>query len=168
MKSMGSLYRFVGKHLPEILALIGSTVVFILGIYLAFNFDATWLNRAGALIIIIGVLLAASRFHEWVAQKVIDSVEKNPEVFSLSALDIHEKQTGTPLSEEERTEFLSMVKEQLARNLSSQKWRVTYIGSVVEPARQRLKLWEIYLVVGGTFLNGFGDYIVSLLKSNGT
>lgn len=165
---MENLYRFVGKHLPEILALIGSTIVFIVGIYLAFNFEAVWLNRAGALIIIIGVLLAASRFHEWVAQQVITRMEKNPDEFSLLALDIHEKQTGTHLSEEERIKFLSMVKEQLTKNLASEEWFVKHIGSIVEPAKQRIKLWEIYLVVAGTFLNGFGDYIVSLWKINGT
>jgi hypothetical protein len=162
---MENLYRFIGKYIPEIFALISSAIFFAVGLYLAFNFNPVWLNRAGALIIIIGVLLAASRFHEWVAQKVIDSIEKSPEEFSLQALDIHEKQTGTPLSDEERTKFLSMIKEQLIGNLGSQQWRVKHIGSVVEPARRRLKLWEIYLVVGGTFLNGFGDYIVSLLKN---
>jgi len=108
---MEILYRFIGKHLPEIFALISAIVFLVVGLYLAFNFSPVWLNRAGALIIITGVLLAASRFHEWVAQKVIDSFEKSPEEFSRIALDVREENAGAPLSDEERTEFLSSIKK---------------------------------------------------------
>ncbi len=162
---MENLYRFIGKHLPEIVALISAVVFLVAGLYLAFNFNPVWLNRAGALIIITGVLLAASRFHEWVAQKVIDSLEKSPEEFTRLALEVREKKTGVPVSDEERVVFLSSIKEQLIGFMISQQWSVKHNNSVYEPSRRRLKLWEIYLVVGGTFLNGFGDYIVALLKS---
>jgi hypothetical protein len=162
---MKKLYYFIGKHLPEIMALIGSSVVFAVGIYFAFTYNPVSLNRAGALIIIIGVLLAASRFHEWVAQNVIDSIKKNPEKFSLSMLSIHEKIIGAPLSGEKREEFLSDAKKRIKEGVTNQQWFEAHVSSLVEPHRARLKRWEIYLVIGGTFLNGFGDYIVSLLKS---
>ena len=155
---MDRLYHFIGKHLPEICALIASAVMLAVGSYLAWNYNPAWLNRAGTLIIIIGVLLAASRFHDWVQQKMAGFIEANYETISQDALAALEKRANEPLSEEKRASFRSTVKERILNDL----------GSLFEPDKRRLKLWEIYLVVCGTFLNGFGDYIISLLKGNGT
>jgi len=44
-----------------------------------------------------------------------------------------------------------------------------HLPEIYAPVASAVVLVEgIYLVIGGTFLSGFGDYIVSLLKGNGT
>jgi len=97
-------------------------------------------------------------------QKVSETIEKNPERFFHDALAIVEKKKGAPLSEEERTAVL----ENISEEYKNKEELTSYMHSLIEPEKKRLKLWEIYLVVGGTFLNGFGDYIISVLKANGT
>jgi hypothetical protein len=161
---MDRLYHFVGKHIPEILALLASGIALVVGGVLAWQSNPAWLNRTGSIIIIIGVLLAASRFHEWMVQKVAESIEKNPELFFQKALAVIEKQKGAPIADEERTNVLANIKEQYP----DKEEFTNYMTTLIEPDKKRLKLWEIYLVVGGTFLNGFGDYIISILKAYGT
>ena len=161
---MDRLYHFVGKHIPEILASLVSAIVLVVGGVLAWKTNPAWLNRAGSLIIIVGVLLAASRFHEWIAQKVSETIEKNPELLFQKVLAIVERKKGVPLSDEERTTALENIKEEY----KNKEELTSYMHSLIEPEKKRLKLWEIYLVIGGTFLNGFGDYIISVLKANGT
>jgi hypothetical protein len=39
------------------------------------------------------------------------------------------------------------------------------IKSMTDVEKQRIKLIEIFLVVGGTLLNGFGDYVFCLFKT---
>lgn len=160
---MDRLYHFVGKHIPEILALLASGIVLVVGGVLAWQTNPVWLNRAGSIIIIIGVLLAASRFHEWMVQNVSESIQKNPELFFQEALAVSKKQKGAPLTDDERTSVLANIKAYIDK-----EGLTNYMNSLIEPDKKRLKLWEIYLVVGGTFLNGFGDYIISILKANGT
>ncbi len=165
MMKTEKFYYFIGIHTPEILALISSMIIFISGIYLAFSIDPLWLNRSGALIIIIGILLATSRFHERIAQKVLNSIKNNPEISSLEALDIYEQQIETSLPKEEQNLFLHRFQEIIVKNVNSKEWRKEYISSTVEPTIHRIKLWEIFLVIGGTFLNGFGDYIIFVFKA---
>ena len=161
---MDRLYHFAGKHIPEILALLASGIALVVGGVLAWQSNPAWLNRAGSIIIMIGVLLAASRFHEWMVQKVAESIEKNPELFFQKALAVFEKQKGAPITDEERTNVLANIKEQYP-----EKEELTnYMTTLIEPDKKRIKHWEIYLVVGGTFLNGFGDYIILILKTHGT
>jgi hypothetical protein len=167
IKSMDRFHRFVGKHFPEILALSASLVVLSVGTELAFSSNPVWLNRTGSLIVIIGIILAASRFHEWIAQQVINSIELNPETFSMRALDIYERKNGKTLSDDDRAYFLLNIKKLFEEKNGDQQWYKTQIMSLIEPDKRRLKLYEIYLVVIGTFLNGFGDYIVTMLKSHG-
>lgn len=151
---MERLYIFIGKHFLEICALTASIVVLSGGSYLSWNYDLVWLNRAGTLIEIIGVLLAASRFHEWIQQKVSDEIKLNEEPIYQEALARVEAAAGEVLSDERRTKFRAAFKEQIFEQL----------GTVIEPHKRRIKLWEIYLVICGAFLSGFGDYIVALLK----
>lgn len=151
---MDRFYIFIGRHFPEIIALLCSAFTLIVGSYLAWYYNAAWLNRAGALIIIFGVLLAALRFHEWVQEKAIDFFETNYEKISGEVLSTFDKDVGD-FAESDREKIRSTVKDELKKDLSV----------IIEANKRRLKTWEVYLVVGGTFLNGFGDYIISLLKN---
>lgn len=151
---MKRLYIFIGKHFPEFCALTVSAVTLSGGSYLSWNYNPVWLNRTGTLVEIFGVLLAASRFHEWIRQKGLNGEEQ---IFQMALAHI-EARAGEVLSEEERSKLRAAFKEQLYDQLDT----------VFEPHKRRIKLWEIYLVICGAFLSGFGDYIVALLKSYGT
>jgi hypothetical protein len=151
------MYRYIGKNAPVIYALTFSLSVFLSGIYLAWQDAPVWLNRAGALIIIAGVLLGASRFYEWVQQKVAVFVRENYDSISNDALAAVEAERGS-ISEQERVRLRTAIKRELEKDL----------GEIIAEDKKHLKKWELYLIVCGTFLNGFGDYLVSLIKSYGT
>lgn len=149
--------------MPEIIALFASAVALVAGGVLAWQSNPTWLNRAGSIIVIIGILLAASRFHEWMAHKVSKSIEKNPDLFFHKVLELYEKRKGAPLTDEERVSMSEIIKEEHA----DKEGIMAFLSSLLEPDKKRLKLWEINIVVVGTFLSGFGDYMISILKFQG-
>ena len=151
------MYRFIGRHAPELIALAISSAVVLAGGYLAWFYDPLWLNRAGALVIIAGVLLAASRFHEWVQHKLGAFLETHDDSVAEEALRTVEKE-ATPMSEEDRRKVKARMKAEVEKDLAK----------IVETGKRRIRAWEVLLVVVGTFLNGFGDYLVSMLKSYGT
>jgi hypothetical protein len=148
-------YAFVGRYWVDCVALLGSSATLAAGVYLASTSSPVWLNRAGSLIVIIGVILAASRFHQWLEHWTSTFFERNYDsVFKDVAAEIG-KQQGDPLSPEFRDALRSGVKERVQKRLVAK----------FEADRTRFKLYELYLIVGGTFLNGFGDYLVCLFKT---
>lgn len=151
------MYKFVGRHAPVVIALSFAGLVMVAGVWLAWEHSPVWLNRAGALIIIAGVLLGASRFYEWVQQKVADFVQANYDVMANDALTVIEAERTKPLEEAERVRIRAAVKDELNKDF----------GEVFAEDKSRLKKWELYLIVVGTFLNGFGDYLVSIIKTHG-
>jgi len=151
------MYRFIGRHTPEILALLGATVAIVWCGLLAWFVDPLWLNRGGAIVIIVGVLLAASRFQEWVQQKLATFLETDYDSIADDALRTVEKETR-PLSDAERGTIKAKMKVQIHKDFAE----------IFEADKRRLKAWEVWLVVFGTFLNGFGDFLIRLLKSYGT
>lgn len=151
------MYAFIGKHTPEIVALLLASVIAAVTSYLAWTSNAAWLNRGGALIIIVGVLLAASRFHEWIRQKFATFVEQNYDSIAESALSAVEAESGR-LPEQERLQIKAKMKDSVYRKFSER----------IEEHKRRLKAWEVWLVVTGTFLNGLGDWLVQCLKNYGT
>lgn len=155
------LYIFLGRHTPELIALLASSIVLVIGIYLAWAGNPVSLNRAGTLITIIGVLLAASRFHEWLADKAYDVFVTNPEQISQRVLTIAERQRGAPLCDEERESVLRDVAAELS---NKEEVRQEFVN-LIQPDKKRLKAWELYLVIGGELFSGFGDYIIATLKA---
>lgn len=149
------MYRFIGRHTPEIWALFFTAIFLIGGFDYAWNGEAISLNRAGALIIIVGVLLAASRFHDWLQAKAGHFVEK---VFDTTLKDLMvkvEKESG-PITEERRNTIATTLRHEIHEELNE----------FFEKEKKRIKHFEVALIVFGTFLNGFGDYVIGLLKSN--
>ncbi|WP_026601507.1 hypothetical protein [Methylomonas sp. 11b] len=161
---MTKFYSFIGKYLPEIIALSSSALAFVSGIYLGNNFDIMWLNRAGALITIVAIMLAASRFHDEVANESLEYLKRNHSAYSLPALDEFEKENGVALSDDEHHIYALRIKNIILENLNNKQWCVDYVSSIIEPGKRRIKVLEFYLACFGTFLNGFGDYFLNLLK----
>lgn len=149
-------YRFVGHFWVDILALFLSAVVFAAGCYLAWSSSPSWMNRAGSLIVIIGVVVAVSRFPEWLGRKIHSSIDYN-ELSKNVAAKFAREELGQLLSPQQRDKIDCITKSDAPEHLTS----------MVEATKRRLKVYEIYLVVGGTFINGFGDYVVCLLKQCG-
>jgi hypothetical protein len=147
------MYRFIGKYLPEILALLVAAVVAQVGLYLAWTYEPVWLNRAGALIIITGVVLAASRFHEKVHGRALATIEANYNLLIDEMAKKFESPDG-PQNGEDR-ERLRVIMMPAIRSAFAQS---------LELNARRIRMWEIWLVIIGTFLNGFGDYIISIAK----
>lgn len=148
------MYKFLGRHFRESVALILSVIIAVGGLYFAWTKDPISLNRAGAAIIIIGVLLAASRFQEWVEQKAYRFVEDNIDQSVDSAIKKVEKQHG-----ELDPDVRVSIRTKTMANISDE------LGRIFEADKKRIKAWEVVLVVVGTFLNGFGDCLVALVKN---
>lgn len=154
---MYRLYVLVGRHAPEIWALFFTTIFLVGGLYLAWNREAAWLSRAGALIIIVGVLLAASRFHEWVQGKVGHFVEEHLDTTVKDVIANFEKESG-PIGDRDRNTIRSTAKNRVHEELNA----------FFDKEKRRVKHLEVALIVAGTFLNGLGEYLIELLKNNGT
>lgn len=147
------MHQFIGKYLPEILALLVAAVVALVGLYLAWFCEPVWLNRAGALIIITGVALAASRFHERIHGRALATIEANYDLLIEEMAKKFDSPDG-PTSNEERerlrVKMMPAIRQAFTKSL--------------ELNARRIRMWEIWLVIIGTFLNGFGDYIISIAK----
>jgi hypothetical protein len=105
--------------------------------------------------VVIGVVLAASHFHQWLEHWTSTFFEQSYDsIFKGVAAEIG-RQQGDPLSPKFRDALHSEVKGSVRKQLASN----------FEGDRSRFKLYELYLILGGTFLNGFGDYVVCLFKT---
>ena len=74
------------------------------------------------------------------------------------AAETLERERAEILPQEQRDELHVKLKPAIHRAMAS----------FTEGRKRVFKLYEIYLVVLGTFLNGFGDYVVCQLKNCGT
>lgn len=152
---MDRLYGFIGRHWIDSVALLGSLTILMAGIYMAWNSSAVWLNRAGSLIVIIGVILATSRVHQWLERWTSAFFERNYDSLFKDVAAAIGRQQGDPLSSEVTHALAARVKADVHKQLASK----------FERDRGHFKLYEFYLIIGGTFLNGFGDYFVCLFKT---
>jgi len=108
-------------------------------------------------IIIIGVLLGASRFYEWIQQKFATLIKEDLDSALNDALT-HNVSERRSVSEHTR----GRIRTQLSRELEKD------FAEEIAGHKKRLRKWELYLIVIGTFLNGFGDYLVTSLKNHGS
>jgi hypothetical protein len=149
------MHEFVGRFWLDISALISSVVVLIFGSYLGWYGSAVWFNRSGSVIIVIGVLVAACRFHDRMRAQLSEKAEANQEaLYEKVRLEL-EAELGKPTEHKHDRELRLIVRKRFQSE----------IETLVETEKQRIKLLEIFLIVGGTLLNGFGDYLVCLLKA---
>lgn len=150
---MNRFYAFIGKHLPEIEALTKSLYFIVIGTYLAWYYDPVWLNRAGALVIIIGILLAKSRYPDWSQRRLMQLLDTSFEDIYNDAILISKDYSDT-LSDKDH----ALLQIALRNKLKAQS------NAIYETTKSRLKNWEINIVIVGTLLNGFGDLVVSFIK----
>lgn len=138
----------------EITAWLLAAIFIAGGTYFAFTLKDVWLNRAGALVIIVGVIFAASRVNEVLSAKVATFLEENFDRVFSETHDSLEQEQNKKLSNERRRELEQQIRKEMLEQM----------GTLLEDRKRMFKLHEVLLVVIGTFLNGFGDWLVCLVK----
>ena len=125
------------------------------GIYFGLNCDKDWLGRAGSLVIIYGVLLAASRKVDLLHSKV------------LLFVDNYKKQNSSLVRDEMKLLFGRDPTDQEVSSVESAIYASARsdIQALIEERRRIFKLHEVALVVFGTFVNGFGSWIIGTVTS---
>lgn len=150
------MHPYFGRHFREVISSVLTLIAAGGGLYLAWTESAVWLNRAGAAVIIIGVLAATSRFQEWIEQKADSFVEEHFEPTTAKVIAELESLHGE-LPEELKKTIRTETRASLTKSLEK----------IFDGDRRRIKSWEVGLVILGTFLNGFGDWLVNIAKSLG-
>jgi len=150
-----SMHEFIRRFWLDITAIISSAVVLGVGGYLSLNGSPVWLNRTGSVIICIGVLVAACRFHDREQARLSERASANEDALYESVKLKLEAQLGKPIVLGQDRDFRKLVADAFQKE----------IQSLVDIEKQRIKLIEIFLVVGGTLLSGFGDYAFCIFKT---
>lgn len=128
----------------------------ICGFVLGWLYDPAWLNRAGSLMIVIGVIAASVRLQEVLSSQIERFRELNDEQQLLKLYQEHEKFFGSPLDAEYKKGLEALVNKGLS----------TMFAAYVERRVQRLKKFELNVLILGTLINGFGDVLVKFAQSS--
>ena len=132
----------------EPVAYAASIVVFVLGLALGKIYDPAWLGRAGSLVIVCGVLLAASRKIDILHIKARALIEAHREREFKSILSEFNSPDGSPITAEQAKELEQRIYAEAEKEL----------GGLIEERRRVFKLHEVSIVIAGTLINGFGEW----------
>lgn len=134
---------------------VGLSVTFLgAGCWAGFVKDPLWLNRCGSLIIVVGVAVAAFKLKDILHQQ-IDDFRKKHEPEQLRQLeDAWEKFWPGPLE--------ASFKEGLLEGVRTKTEEV--FAAYVQRRVERVRNVEISLLILGTLINGFGDWLICLMK----
>jgi len=152
------MYGFIGKWHDLIAGVVSTIALIVAGIYLAFHYQPVWLNRAGSLIVIIGILLAVNRVHKIFENRFIEMFDKDGDKVLSDIIELTEKRVDKPLTAAQVANLKGLARIALVRQLPA----------VTTERKHIFGYFEVWLVIIGTFLKGFGDYLVCLFKSCGT
>lgn len=134
-------------------AVWGCIFIMVIGIGLGFH-NASWVGRAGALVIIVGVLLGFSRLPD-IIQARWDALKITAPAVAEGAMAQVEKELGKKLSDKERGESVAKVQAAAEKEMSEG----------IEAWKKNFRRYELAMVVGGTFINGFGEYFMKVARS---
>ena len=126
-----------------------------LGTIAGFSNDPDWLGRAGSVVIVAGVLLAASRKMDLLHEAILDFIKENTPIAYASARQGLTRKNGREPTESEILELASNVLASMTEDITDE----------IDRLRRVFKLHEITLVVAGTFLNGFGPWVIKSAQS---
>ena len=129
-------------------AYAASIAAFVAGIFLGQAYDPAWLGRAGSVIIVCGVLLAASRKIDILHIKAKALIESHREKEFQSLLAEFTNSDGSPITTEQAKELKQCIYAEAEKD----------IGALIEERRHVFKLHEVSIVVAGTLINGFGEW----------
>lgn len=136
--------------------IVALCVIFALGgATLGLLCDPAWLNRAGSLIIVVGVVAASVRLQDVLTSQIERFRALNEEEQLQKLYQEHESFFGRPLDSTYKKGLESLVKKGLSSMFSA----------YVERRVQRLKKFELSILIIGTLVNGFGDFIIRTAQS---
>lgn len=130
-----------------------AAVILLAGLAIARFHGSTWINRSGSLVIVVGVLLAMSRLADLAETKVSALIDEHFKNGMQHAIQEIESTHGHVLTHEQREALGRGVRVSMSRGFSAmfENWRI------------RVKRFEVSLVIVGTLVNGFGDWLFCLL-----
>jgi hypothetical protein len=139
------------KHYShEIAAYSIAVLATICGIWAGITCEAAWLGRAGSVVIVAGVALAASRKTETLHEKVLKFTDDHRRGHPNLVRDEYKKiKRAEPTVEELyalEDAIYDSAKEDIAVLMNERRWL--------------FKLHEVGIVVYGTLLNGFGEWLI--------
>lgn len=141
------------KH--EKLAVLFASASLFAGLVLAWCFAPIWLNRAGSIVIVIGVLLATSRLADISEENVAKLFIENFDKGITGAIKIIEEAHSHILGNDQREALRKGVYASMTKGFAG----------LFENWRRRVKRYEVSLVVAGTLVNGFGDWVFCLART---
>lgn len=129
-----------------------ASVILLAGVAIAWFYGPSWINRAGSLVIVIGVLLAISRLADLSEAKVSALMTEHFEDGMQRAIQDIEATHGHVLTPAQREALGQGVRISMSRGFSAmfEDWRI------------RVKRFEVSIVIVGTLVNGFGDWLFCL------
>jgi len=134
-------------------AIAVTLVLLIFGVLISYwQCDAGWLSRFGALIIITGVVFAFTDLPVILNKKAMRMIKLRTELTISDAITQLEDEDHTLLTDEQR----GIVRKILTP--SEQE-----INNEVNKGSNRIYLLEVIIICFGTFINGFGEYLLSSL-----
>ncbi|OHC68514.1 MAG: hypothetical protein A3H93_04830 [Rhodocyclales bacterium RIFCSPLOWO2_02_FULL_63_24] len=129
-----------------------ATVILLAGVAIAWFHGPSWINRSGSLVIVVGVLLAISRLADLTETNVSELMNAHFENGMQRAVQDIEATHGHVLTPAQREALGQGVRSSMSRGFSAmfEDWRI------------RVKRFEVSLVIVGTLVNGFGDWLFCL------
>ncbi|WP_434695139.1 hypothetical protein J3P89_17995 [Pseudomonas sp. Z1-14] len=120
------------------------------GAVAGYAYDPPWLNRAGSVIIVVGVLAASVRLQQVLTSPISRFREMGDEKQLQELYEVHERFFGRPLDTAYKKGLESLVNKGLE----------TMFANYIEKRVKRLKSVELSILIAGTLINGFGDLLV--------
>ena len=136
-------------------AYAASIAVLVAGLALGKVYDPAWLGRAGSLVIVCGVLLAASRKIDILHIKAKTLIEDHREREFPSVLSEFNNPDESPITAEQAENLKQHVYAEVEKDL----------GALIDERRHVFKMHEVSIVVVGTFINGFGEWALRIVLS---
>lgn len=132
---------------------MAAVAALVTGVRLGFGDEGAWLSRMGSVITVIGVLLAGSRKFDALRIKAVAVISE------------HEEKEFSSVIERIRAERPKLSEGQLAE-LKDKVYALTReaIEGEIQSLQRVFKIHELILVVVGTVLNGFGEWIIKILS----
>lgn len=143
----------ISKH--EKLAVLLAGASLSTGLVLALCFAPIWLNRAGSVVIVIGVLLATSRLADISEANVAKLINDNFDKGIADAIQNVEETHSHILENDQREALRKGVYASITKGFAG----------LFEDWRRRVKRYEVSLLVAGTLVNGFGDWVFCLART---
>ena len=146
------MWRPTRLNFQEPLAYLGCFVAASMGWHYGVKNDHDWLGRAGSVMVVIGVLLAASR--------KVDVLRDKTETFLQKHLNDNSNEVRRGLKErfnkEPTDEEVSLMQNAIYAEARAE------IEPLIQQRRRIFKLHEILIVISGTLLNGFGSWLITI------